>query len=245
MNVVILGRTMGQPFNVYCDESCHLEKDQLAVMVLGAIWCPTDKSREIAERLREIKVRHGLSEDFEVKWSKVSPAKEAFYRDLVDYFFDDDDLHFRTLIIPDKGKLDHKAFGHDHDTWYYKMYFTLIRAILDPSDRYHIYLDIKDTKSAAKVRKLHDVLCNDMYDFARQVIARVQNVRSHEVEQVQLADLLTGAVSYANRGLTGNAGKVQLVQRIRQRSTYSLTKTTLLRESKMNIFRWHPADAGG
>ena len=31
---------MPQVFNIYCDESCHLEHDRQQVMVLGAIWCP-------------------------------------------------------------------------------------------------------------------------------------------------------------------------------------------------------------
>ncbi len=46
---------MSEICNVYCDESCHLEHDRQKAMVLGAIWCPLDKSREIAVRLREIK----------------------------------------------------------------------------------------------------------------------------------------------------------------------------------------------
>ncbi len=37
---------MGDIFNVYCDESCHLENDHRKVMVLGAVWCPFDKTCE-------------------------------------------------------------------------------------------------------------------------------------------------------------------------------------------------------
>jgi len=62
-------------YNVYCDESGHLEHDHLSVMVLGAVWCPLEKAAEIAGRLREIKVKHSLPASFEVKWAKVSPAK--------------------------------------------------------------------------------------------------------------------------------------------------------------------------
>lgn len=47
---------MGITFNIYCDESCHLQNDHQQVMVLGAIWCPLEKTREIAVRLREIKL---------------------------------------------------------------------------------------------------------------------------------------------------------------------------------------------
>lgn len=234
---------MGLTYNVYCDESCHLENDHQRVMVLGAIWCPLDKSREIAVRLREIKQKHGLPANFEVKWTKVSPAKKLLYLDLIDYFFDDDDLHFRALIVPNKGELRHDAFpGQDHDQWYYKMYFDMLKVIFRPDASYRIYLDIKDTRGASKAAKLHEVLCNDRYDFSRKVIERLQLVHSHEIEQLQLADLLIGAISYLNRGLQGNAGKETLIKRFRQRSGYDLTKSTLLREEKVNLFRWHAAE---
>ena len=166
---------MSEVFNVYCDESCHLENDRQKALVLGAVWCPVDKTREIAIRLREIKKKHGMPALFEIKWTKVSPAKKALYLDLIDYFFDDDNLHFRSLIVPDKDRLRHDLFpGQDHDTWYYKMYFDMLKVILRPDAFYRIYLDIKDTRGAKKADKLRDVLCNNMYDFSRKVIERLQ-----------------------------------------------------------------------
>jgi len=208
---------MTQVFNVYCDESCHLEKDCQKAMVLGAVWCPLERTRQISVRIREIKV---------------------------DYFFDDDDLHFRALIAPDKSKLRHDVYSQTHDDWYYKMYFDMLKVILQPDARYRIYLDYKDTQGAAKVAKLHDVLCNNMYDFSREIIERVQLVRSHEVEILQLADLLIGTVSYVNRGLSASAAKTCLVDRMRERSGYALTRTTLLREDKVNLFRWRATEIG-
>jgi len=56
-------------YNVYCDESCHLEHDQQPVMVLGAVWCPMEKTREIAVPIRAIKTRHGLSPKFEFNFN--------------------------------------------------------------------------------------------------------------------------------------------------------------------------------
>lgn len=219
-----------------------MEHDKQPVMVLGAIWCPLEKTQGIAKRLREIKMRFGLAPTFELKWAKVSPAKKEFYLEVLDYFFDDDDLHFRALIVSDKAKLQHGEFSQDHDTWYYKMYFDMLKVLLGPEGAYRIYLDVKDTRSAAKIAKLHDVLCNNMYDFDRKIIERMQSVRSHEVELLQLADLLIGAVSYANRKLETNAAKLALVHRMRERSRYSLTRTTLLRERKVNLFRWEASE---
>lgn len=231
---------MSQVYNIYCDESGHLERGEPPVMVLGAIWCPTEKTREITNRIREITARHELAPNFEVKWAKVSPAKARFYLDLVDYFFDDDDLHFRGLVVPDKAKLRHARFEQTHDEWYYKMYFTMLNVIIDPQRHYRIFLDIKDTRSAGKVRHLHEVLSNKNYDFNHTIIECIQNVRSHEVAIMQLADLLIGAVSYVNRGLSENAGKAAIVDRMRERSSYTLTRSTFPRENKVNIFIWQP-----
>ncbi|MCL6613095.1 MAG: DUF3800 domain-containing protein [Firmicutes bacterium] len=230
---------MNVTYNVYCDESCHLENDHQTAMVLGALWCPVGKVKAITGRLREIKARHGVRPGFEVKWTKVSPAKVQMYTDLIDYFFDESDLHFRALIVPNKCVLRHDAFGQDHDTFYYKMYFDLLKVILSPKDHYRIYIDIKDTKSNKKIEKLQEVLCNNLYDFSRKIIERIQTVRSHEIELLQLTDLLIGAVSSANRGSGGSEAKRKLVMQMKRRSGYSLTRTTLLREEKVNLFRWH------
>ena len=234
---------MSEPINLYCDESCHLPNDGERVMVLGAVACPVSKTRESAVRLREIKQDHGFGPGFECKWNKVSPAKAAFYRDWIDYFFDDDDLSFRA-VVEDKTGLRHDAFGQDHDDWYFKMMFRLLEPMIKPKTRHRIYLDKKDTRSARKVEKLHEVLCNNLYDFDRRIIERVQVVESHAVEHLQLADLLMGAVAYVNRGLSGNAGKDALIARIKQRSGYTLVRSTLLREPKFNLFHWS-GQAGG
>jgi len=226
-------------YNIYCDESCHLEHDHQSVMVLGAVWLPQERAREVNVRIREIKEKHGLPADFEIKWTKVSKSKVGFYQDILDYFFDDDDLHFRALIAP-KAQLDHASFNQDHDDWYYKMYFTMLKNIFRPEARYRIYLDIKDTRGEAKVRKLHEVLCNDRYDFSQDVIQHIQQVRSHEINALQLADLLIGIIAYVNRGLSGNEGKALLVDRMRKRSELHLTRRTLMRAQKVNLFNWEP-----
>ncbi|MBZ5566688.1 MAG: DUF3800 domain-containing protein [Acidobacteriia bacterium] len=233
---------MPNTFNIYCDESCHLEHDRQPIMVLGAVWCPTEKSREIAVRIRELKQRHGISRDYEIKWERVSPGKLEFYLDVVDYFFDDDHLNFRAYVAAKHG-LRHEEFGQDHDTWYFKMYFHMLALLLDPESRYRIYLDIKDSRSAAKIAKLHDVLCNNIYDFQHRIIERVQTVESKHVQQVQLTDLLVGAVSYANRNLQTSKAKLAIVDRIQRRSGYSLTGNTLMRAQKVNLFHWYPQGA--
>lgn len=225
-------------YNVYCDESCHLENDRQKTMVLGAIWCPLSYRKEICKDIRAIKQNNGLDKTFEIKWTKISPGKLDFYIELVEYFFNNDNLHFRALIVPDKHKLKHEMFNQTHDTWYYKMYFTLLKAIMEPYNRYRIYIDIKDTQGVVKIKKLHEVLCNQFYDFSREIIERIQLIRSYESDIMQLTDLLIGAISYVNRDIKTSNAKLAVIERIKVLSGYSLTKSTLLRENKFNIFRW-------
>lgn len=231
---------MAKIYDVYCDESCHLENDHKKVMVIGAVWCLDEKKKEIISRLGEIKQKHGLPPHFETKWTKVSKGKQGYYCDLLDYFFDDDDLHFRALVILDKSILDHRSFAQDHDVWYYKMYFNMLKVLFSPDSKYNVYLDIKDTRGGNKVAKLHEILCNNMYDFSKDIIQKVQIMRSNESELLQLADMLIGAIVYANNNSAENPGKLAIVQRMRDRSGYLLTKSTLYREKKVNLLIWTP-----
>ena len=181
-------------YNVYCDESCHLENDNINEMVLGAVWCPQNKLHEINQRIREIKLRNGIPNSTELKWTKLSPAKVDAYKDIINYFFDDDALHFRGVIIPNKSKLNHEKFNQTHDEWYYKMYFDMLKVIFSPNDHYEVYIDIKDTNSYQRSQKLREVCSNSMYDFSQHIIQRLQPIRSDEVQIMQLVDLLIGAI---------------------------------------------------
>ena len=229
---------MTNQINIYCDESCHLENDRINVMTLGGVWCVKDKISEINREIRGIKAKYGINRFAEIKWAKVSPSKKRMYLEMTDYFFDNPDLHFRVLVIPDKNKLDHSAFDQTHDDFYYKMYYYLLREIWSKDYSYNIYLDIKDTHGGDKEKKLQDVLCSYHYDYAHNTIRRVQQVRSHEVELLQIADFLMGAVTYANRGLESSSTKLEIINKIREKSGFTLLKSTYPSEKKFNVFRW-------
>jgi len=72
------------------------------------------------------------------------------------------------------------------------------------------------------------------------MIERIQQVHSHEIEQLQLADLLIGAIGYLHRNLTGSTAKQAIVERIRLRSGFNLLRSTLPTERKFNLFVWKP-----
>lgn len=229
---------MAPAVNIYCDESCHLPRDGQKVMVLGAISCPVDRVREIAVALGALREKHHLPSAFELKWAKISPAKLDYYLDLVDFFFAENDLKFRAVVAHKTG-LRHADYNQTHDDWYYKMMYQLLYRLLKPGSKYRVYLDKKDTRSGQKVKNLHNILGNFMHDFDHRTLERVQIIESHAVVQMQIADMLLGAVSYVNRGLSSSDAKNAVVARIRERSGYALTATTPMREEKFDVFHWN------
>lgn len=230
--------------NIYCDESRHLLNDRQKAMVLGALWCLGGKTQNYNMAIAELKNKHNLSKYFEIKWTKVSPGKSAFYHELIDFFFDSVGIGFRAWVVPDKSVLDHDEFGQSHDDWYYKMYFYLLRNLIWPQKKYNVYLDIKDTRSRTKIVKLQEVLQNAHYDYQREVIQKVQHVHSHDIGLLQLSDLLLGAVAYKACGLSNSPAKCEIIEHIKQRSGLSLERNTLPSEKKFNLCFWNP-DSGG
>lgn len=231
---------MNEEYSIYCDESCHLEHDGQPVMVLGGIWCSNLSKKDCYARIRNIKEKHGLPKYAEIKWTKISNKNVDMYLDLIDYFFDNQNLNFRCLVVPNKQKLDHEKYNQTHNEWYYKMYFEMLKTIIVKDSIYDIYLDIKDTIGGTRTAVLHEILANDTYDYNKKVIRRVQLVRSHEIETMQLADVLIGAVMAENRGNIKSTSKIEVIKKIKERSNITLKKSTLPGERKINVFVWSP-----
>lgn len=227
-------------FNIYCDESCHLENDGQKSMGLGGVICPTRYASLINHELKRLKVEHNMPHGFELKWTKVGKAKMDYYRSVVDLFFRYAFLRFRGYIIPDKGVIDHsKIPGQTHDEWYYKMYFKMLKPIIESSyNEYRIYIDIKDTHGYEKTQRLKEILQHSIYDFDEMRVTRIQEVRSDEVELLQLADFILGAVVYTNRGTFSSPCKAEIVDAIRNRSGLDLLHSTPYRANKMNLWMW-------
>ena len=172
-------------------------------------------------------------------------GKLAFYADVLEYFLSEPKLRFRGFLIPDKDKLDHARFEQNHDKWYYKMYFTMESYVISLSHAYRIYFDVKDTRGGPKTRELQDVLCNDIHDFNKKTVERVEQIRSHESEVLQLTDLLIGAVGYANRGLETSAAKQSLITQLRAKlGPNALTQTAAFSNTKFNLLVWAAQERG-
>ena len=227
--------------NIYCDESCHLEKDREPIMLLGAISCPASGVKQAHREMLDIMRRHRAA--WELKWVKVNKPRIQLYTDLVDYFFDNPMLQFRAWLVENKPALNHGFFNQgSHDSFYYKMYFYMLKPLLRRPNRYHIYLDKKDTRSATKVRELGEVLKSANHDWTSRLVSRLQTVESHDVPLLQLTDLLIGALGYRNRPAVMNdqTAKYVVMRHVAQRYGRDLVGNTPPWETKFNFYTFSP-----
>jgi len=213
-------------FNVYCDESCHLENDHKEFMFLGCVSSAFNQVKQHTEIINEIKKKHNFYA--EIKWTNASNSKLYFYYDLIDYFFASD-LRFRIVGI-NKSKINCSAFTQTYDDFYYKMYYTLLNHKVNSQFKYNVYLDIKDSLSANKVKKLKEIL-NIRYSCS---FRNIQNIHSNESVLLQLADLFIGAISHLKNVNNSNNVKTKIIYKIQKRTNLDLSATNY--SDKFNIF---------
>ncbi len=225
-------------YNIYCDESCHLRRDNSDIMVLGGIYCPTENASVINKDIIDMKVFHGWSPRTELKWTQIAPSNVELFLDLVDYFFENENLQFRGYIARGKDELNLED-DCGYNDWYYKMYYRMLEFIFDShiSDEFNLYIDIKDTIGYSKVQKLQRYL-NGHYH--RRIARRAQLVRSDHIAILQMADVFIGALSYKNRKQQGSAAKRAVVEHIEELSQENLLSSVPCRHTKANWFVWTP-----
>lgn len=229
-------------YNIYCDESCHLPHDAFDLMVIGGLSCPKELAHGFNRAIFDIKQKHGVYKYAEIKWTKVSASKLDMYKDLVDLFFAAESLHFRAVVALNKKSLNYEYFHLTHDDWYQRIYYLTLREMLSIGNKYNIFVDIKDTKGDEKVEALRLVLNNAVDYFYKETVSNIQLLRSDQVQLMQLSDLLIGAVSYSNRGLSANPAKMALIDHIERKIGQSLAQSTPRTVQKFNIFRWKPQE---
>lgn len=220
-------------YTIFCNESRHLEHDNQAAMLLGAILCRSTDENHISNLIKSIKLKYHLSSNSEIKWTKVSKSKLPMYKEIIDLVYEQQ--LFARILIADKSNLNHGDFGQEHEDWYYKMYYTLISYFSSIADSdYKIYFDMKDTKSHVRVKKLSEILQNKYINS--KYITKV--VPSEEKQLIQVIDVIIGAAGYKYSGFKTSSAKLELVEYIESKLQVNLSTSTLFRSHKVNVFVW-------
>ena len=228
-------------YNIYCDESCHLASNNSKYMLIGAVYCPKFKVKKVNEYINHLKNNYNLSNKIELKWNKVDKKTEKLYLDIINYFFNNDDLKFRIIVI-DKTKLNHKKYKQTENDFYHKAYYEMLKYIITPGNSYNIYPDIKDTNSYYYHQIMLEYLRLKMADTNKKTIKKVQPIRSYEAPILQINDILIGALSYHYRGLSKNNIKLNIVNEINKLYQNDFDISSYYNNTKFNIFIWRSRD---
>ncbi|HBF88609.1 MAG TPA: DUF3800 domain-containing protein [Bacteroidales bacterium] len=225
-------------FNLYIDESCHLEHDGIQIMCIGYTKIEYEKYPIIKDDIKKIKLKHKAPT--ELKWNKLSMSRFPLYKELIDYFFSSN-ITFRCVLVKNKQNLDHEKFNRgDHNAFYYKMIYLLLnnKYINQKDEIYRVILDIKDTRGKERLTELANCLNNK--NEGKSPFKYFQHIHSHENELLQLTDLFIGAITYKSRkeNIKPNASKIkcEVINYLEKKTGYSLDDGTIPWESKFNIF---------
>lgn len=217
---------MNKTYNIYCDESTHLENDGMPYMIIAYVSTAYNQLKQHNLHFKKLKEKYKFKG--EIKWTDVSKSMYPFYNEVINYFFATD-LKFRAVIV-DKNQIDNKRADYTYNDFYFRMYYQLLFHKMKHGAVHNIYLDIKDTDSQEKLSRLREILDNG------HIIRNIQFIKSYESYLMQLTDLLMGAINYNLRDLKKVTAKTNLIEIIKSHSKIDLKGSTSKDEEKFNLF---------
>lgn len=227
-------------YEIYIDESCHLERDGSSAMGIGYVKVESELRSEYKEQIKAIKLKHKTP--VELKWTGISSSRLPMYKELVDLFFSSK-MCFRCIIINYKQNLDHEKHNDgDHLTFYQKLVYYLLNSPLNnPEHRYRVFLDVVNTRNSSRRETTERVLQNAFK--GNSPFVSLQDINSAS-PFTQYADLFIGAITYKSRGEHSKKGaskaKLELIEYIEGKCGYILDTGTPPWEHKFNIFKHQP-----
>lgn len=220
-------------YEIYCDESCWealFDKDAHQYAVIGGIWIPAECRQQIKADIKSLKESYGLMG--EMKWNKVCPSTISMYEDVINMFFNNDNIRFRAICIKTDEINNEKYNNGNGELGFYKFYFQLLHHWITWDNSYSIFLDYKINGNQHRVKELGRILKKT----SSSDILNIQALPSNESLLIQLADVLTGATAYAyNSNDINKSSKQRIKELIEQRLNHRIQGTGV-NETKFNIF---------
>lgn len=223
-------------FEIYCDE-CRPELFTSRIkspyfLSIGGIWLPAEIRQKVKHDVKTLRQKFYIWG--EIKWKKVSNAALPFYKSIIDYFFSNRNLRFRTILI-DSRKVDiHKFHNSDAELGFYKFYYQLIHHWIYDFNNYRIFVDIKTARLPNRLSVLKQVL---NFSNLSSNIESIQSLPSNQLILLQITDLLTGAVNAKfNNSIKKNSAKRKLIDHIEKLLGHPIIPTSK-KEEKFNIFK--------
>ena len=227
-------------FDIYCDESRQdllaSQKsitDTNAYCCIGGLMVPQAEREIIKKQIKALKEKHNVFG--EIKWGTVAPSRLPFFSELIDLFFLNDNLQFRTVII-DSKKINNSVYNNDdQELGYYKFYYQLLYHWLSWDNSYCVFTDQKTNKDKRRLQELKRIV-NAQFSVSSP-INNIQAIDSKESVILQLENVIMGAVGYKyNFRRNGNStAKEQIVSKVESWLGHEIRPTSSAVQ-KLNIF---------
>lgn len=224
-------------YNIYCDES-SVENKQLLNFVIGSLFIPRHKKKKILTDIHKIKNKYNYKR--EIKWNKITARYEDLYIELINYILKEKDIEFKSIVI-DKKKINMNLHNNDTELMFYKFYYQLLRHKFYNDSEYYIYIDYKTRKYKPRFDECQKYLKGFLNQSNTQSnIKHMQEYHSINMELLQLTDLLTGMIAFANNYIEHGTIKKKIVEIFQNKYQINLKEGTSLHSTKFNIFKWQP-----
>jgi hypothetical protein len=229
----------GKPvkFEVYCDETLPdlftSQNPPGRYLMIGSLWLPADMREAVKARIADLRQHHSVHG--EMKWRKISPARRAFYIELIDLFMSfGHDLRFRCIAV-DRTAMNVDLHNGDAELGFYKFYYQVLHHWILDNNEYTVFCDLKQNRDRTRLPTLRRVLNNAN---RTSITSDVQSLPSPEVVLLQLCDVLLGAASARmNDRRDLGAAKESVVAHLEHRLNRARLGATPKFEEKFNIFR--------
>lgn len=235
---------------IFVDESRINKRDRF--QLFGSLWLPRDKQEDFHKKFWKLWDQEFPSRRSELKWTKISNKKLNTYKKFIELFAELYYLDFRCILL-DNRSLDYK-FYHDNDKelgFYKFLYFFLSRNIYkdfrygNVDDNYQIFLDKRKMKKGIEVGRLEDLknyinayLFNHCNLAKKLIVKNVEALDSKKSPEIQIVDIVMGAIGYKREGFETSGAKVELVKFIEGFFDVDFEKNTPYLSNKVNIWEF-------
>lgn len=217
----------------------------------GTLWMRWQRRGDFAALVRDLRYRHRFPDIEEFKWNKVNLRFLPFYKHLVELFFRRRWLAFHCLVIR-RAVVDKSRHNGDWDVARRKQLGLLltnkiercVRAHPDREQTFRVWTDPLPSRYA-KAHEAMGVIANNALRrvLGERPVDKVFEHDSREKPQIQLCDLLLGAVMEAWQQRAG-APKLELARFIAEHLGWmDLRADTRAVERKFNIWYYKPHGA--
>ena len=217
----------------------------------GSLWMPYERRGTFYGDFMDIRRRHRLPDNHEVKWSKLDGhTRRVVALDLIDWFFQRPWLMFHCLVVR-KADVDRSHHDGSFDLALRKHFVMLLvnkmkqcaRAHTDRANVFRIWVDPIASSYKKADEAAHVIAKNTLRQMFTDQEVEVESVVTRDSKAtptIQLCDLLLGAVMDAWQG---SARKQEKRDVARQIATYlgwdDLRSDTFSAERKFNIWYFY------